>query len=161
MRGVAGSTHRTYQTGSNRFIQFCRDNNTQPFPVSERLLCYFVASLAQQGLAPSTIKVYLAGVRHAQIMQGYPEPRQSSNLPRLHLLQMGVRRVRAEQGVQQKPRLPITPVHLHQLRQAWNPLANEFNTQMIWAATTACFLAFLERGRSQYHQRGHLIKLYI
>ena len=45
-----------------------------PFPVSESLLCYFVASLARQGLAPATIKTYLAGVRHAQIMRGFEEP---------------------------------------------------------------------------------------
>ena len=39
-----------------------------PFPVSESLLCYFVASLARQGLAPTTIQTYLAVVYHAQII---------------------------------------------------------------------------------------------
>ena len=49
-----------------------------PFPVSETL-----TSLAQEGVAPSTIRTYLAAVRHAQIMKGLPEPRESSSLPRL------------------------------------------------------------------------------
>ena len=39
-----------------------------PFPVSESLLCYFVASLARQGLTPTTIQTYLAAVFHAQII---------------------------------------------------------------------------------------------
>ena len=43
------------------------------FPVSEQLLCYFVAALAEQGLAPATI----AAVRHAQVVRGLPEPRAS------------------------------------------------------------------------------------
>ena len=91
-----------------------------PFPVSKSLLCYFVASLARQGLAPATIKTYLAGVRHAQIMRGFEEPRQHSTLPRLHLLQAGVKRVRFQQGTpQSRQRLPILPSHLRQIRMVW------------------------------------------
>ena len=45
------------------------------FPVSETLLCYFVTSLARDGVAPATIRTYLAAVRHAQIIRGCPEPR--------------------------------------------------------------------------------------
>lgn len=96
----------------------CATYNVEPFPVSESLLCYFVASLGQQGLAPSTIKTYLAGIRHAQILRGYPAPRESSSLPRLGLLQAGVKRVRAEQGsTATRKSLPITPHHLRQIRE--------------------------------------------
>ena len=39
------------------------------FPVSESLLCYFVAALVRQGLTPSTNRRYLASVRYAQIVR--------------------------------------------------------------------------------------------
>ncbi len=139
-KGLADSTHRRYKAGLNRFCKFCSAYSVDPFPVSENLLCSFVASLGQEGLAPNTIKTYLAGIRHAQIMRGFPEPRQSSNLPRLKLLQAGVKRVRAQQGIPLvNRRLPITPTHLRQIRGVWNASASESDTIMLWAAVTACF----------------------
>ena len=48
------STHRTYKAGVNRYLSFCHMFNVSiPFPVSESILCYFVVSLAEQGLAPA------------------------------------------------------------------------------------------------------------
>ena len=122
------------------------EHNVDPFPVSESLLCYFVASLGRQGLAPSTIKTYLAGIRHAQIVRGYPAPRESSSLPRLGLLQAGVKRVRAERGATVKRRLPITPHHLRQIREVWNARAADMDITMLWAAVTSCFFGFFRAG---------------
>ena len=60
---------------------------SNPFPVSESLLCYYVAFLAQEGLAPLSIKRYLAAVRHLQILLGYPDKnkalQQQASRPRL------------------------------------------------------------------------------
>ena len=65
-RSVADSTSRTYKSGLNRYLSFCHKYNVpSPLPASESLLCYFVVELARQGLAPGTIKTYLAAVRHA------------------------------------------------------------------------------------------------
>ena len=124
------------------------EHNVDPFPVSECLLCYFVASLGRQGLAPSTIKTYLAGIRHAQIVRGYPAPRESSSLPRLGLLQAGMKRVRAEQSSTcTKQRLPITPHQLRQIRELWNARAADMDTMMLWAAVTSCFFGFFRSGK--------------
>ena len=82
VKGLATTTHRSYQSGLNRFCRFCIEHNVDHFPVSESLLCYFVASLGRQRLAPSTIKTYLGGIRHAQIVRGYPAPGESSSLLR-------------------------------------------------------------------------------
>ena len=110
-----------------------------PFPVSESLLCYFMASLARQGLTPATIRTYLAGVRHAQIMRGFEEPRQHSTLPRLHLLQAGVKRVRCQQGTHQaRQRLPILPNYLRQIRAIWGASPDP-DARMLWAAVTLTF----------------------
>ena len=118
-----------------------------PFPVTESLLCYFVATLANQGLAPSTIKTYLATVRHAQITRCLPEPRHDSSLPRLRLLQMGVRRVRAEGNLPpSRPRLPITPDILRQIGSQWASSASSFDTIMLWAAAVTCFFGFFRAG---------------
>ena len=77
-RSLANSTHKT---DFNQFLSFCNSFYVNdPIPVSESLLCYFVASLARQGLAPTPIRTYLAVVGHAQIMRGFQESRQSSSL---------------------------------------------------------------------------------
>jgi len=119
---------------------------SNPFPVTEALLCYFVATLARQGLAPTTIRTYLAAVRHAQIMRGFPEPRQSSSLPRLHLVQCGVRRERGQYGPPPKERLPITPPILRQIRESLSSVQPQHDSAMLWAAASACFFGFFRAG---------------
>ena len=152
--GLASSTQRTYRVAVNRYSQFCTEYDVVPFPVSESLLCYFVASLARQGLAPATIKMYLAGVRHAQIMTGFEEPRQHSTLPRLHLLQAGVKRVRFQQGTpQSRQRLPILPNHLRQIRMVWG-MSPAPDALMLWAAVTLTFFFDLGRLQSPQSQRS-------
>ena len=61
-------------------------------------MCYFAAFLAQEGLAPSSIKLYLSAVRHMQVVLGFPEPRAESSLPRLKLVLNGITRARASSG---------------------------------------------------------------
>ena len=144
--GLAGSTQRTYRSGLNRYLSFCfAFGVTNPFPVSETLLCYFVTSLARDGIAPSTIKTYLAAVRHAQIMRGHPEPRESSTLPRLRLVQNGVRRVRAESVTTSPPtRLPISLSLLRLLRPP--PETASYDECLLWAAAATCFFGFFRAG---------------
>ena len=87
-----------------------------PFPVSETLLCYFVTALAREGIA--MILTYLAAVRHAQVKRGVPEPQESSSLPRLRLVQSGIRRERANAGPASQKRLPLLYIPLS--GQGWN-----------------------------------------
>ena len=105
--------------------------------------------LARQGLSPGTIKTYLAAVRHAQISQGSPDIRQSA-LPRLQLVQTGVRREHAVRGPAQTVRLPITPSILRRLHAVWVPPAPlgppSFDDVMWWAAASACFFGFFRAG---------------
>lgn len=73
--GLAPSTIRVYKAAEKLFSAFfVRYNIIHPFPVTEMLLCRFAASLAKEGLAPNTLKTYLAGIRHTQVMRGLPEP---------------------------------------------------------------------------------------
>ena len=122
-----------------------------PFPASETL-CYFVTSLTQEGIAPATIRKYLAAVRHAQIMRGHPEPQESSSLPRLRLVQNGVRRERASSGPSPPTRLLITPPHLRQLRAPAGS-ALSYKECLLWATAAVCFFQLLSRGRDYGPQR--------
>ena len=62
------STKRSYDSAMRRFNTFCeRYHVLHPFPVTEFLLCSFAASLADEGLAPQTVKSYLAAIRNTQV----------------------------------------------------------------------------------------------
>jgi hypothetical protein len=73
-----------------RFTTFCELYRvTDPFPVSEFLLCAFAAYLADQNLSPQTIKSYLAAIRNTQLSLGLPDPREQSSLPILKRVRQG------------------------------------------------------------------------
>ena len=161
--GIAPSTRRTYRAASGRFHRFCVDFNvSSPFPVVESTLCYFAAFLAQEGLAPSSIKVYLAAVRHMQVLMGLPEPRASSSLPRLKLVLNGIARARAAAGLPQKPRLPVTVHTLTKLQTVMAGRPPSQNSAMLWAACTLCFFGFFRAGeitipsKAAYSRDRHL-----
>ena len=63
---------------------------SNPFPVSQVLMCYYVAYLASSGLAYQTIKTYLAAVQHAQVAKGLPEPKEVASMPKLRVVENGV-----------------------------------------------------------------------
>ena len=72
--GLASSTQRTYNSAKRRYLQFFKDKHICPLPAPERQLCWFVSSLALQSLCHSTIKSYLAAIRHLHIAEGYGDP---------------------------------------------------------------------------------------
>ena len=80
--GLAPLTHKSYDAGLRRFSRICVHYDVfSPFPVTEKLLCYFATAMANDGLAPQTIKSYLSAVRSMQLSLGLPPPRDQSSLP--------------------------------------------------------------------------------
>ena len=73
-KGLAESTKRSYAVAWAKYHRFCEGKGWTPVPVSEPVVCAFVASLALEGLAGASIKVYLVGVRQAQVEKVYPDP---------------------------------------------------------------------------------------
>ena len=121
-------------------------NIHNPFPLSEKLLCYYAAALAKQGLAPSSIKTYLAATRSMHISLGFPDPRENSSLPILRRIQAGIERVRAAKGSpSSRIRLPITPPILDKLRDHWQATEHR-NKLCLWAVSTLCFAGFFRLG---------------
>ena len=99
-----------YRSGVKHFHDFCaKFGMTIPLPVNEHVLCQFAAFLAQQGLTAQTVKTYIAAIRNLQISLGFPDPRDTSSLPRLKLVLMGLRRLQSRTRANPaKIRLPIT-----------------------------------------------------
>ena len=55
----------------------------------------------------------------------------------------GIKKSEAEKGIQQKTRLPVTPVILHKLRDVWLSSATCRDAKMMWAACCLCYFGFL------------------
>lgn len=98
-------------------------------------------------LAPQTIKTYLSAIRYMQIVLGLPEPKQFSSLPRLHLVQMGIKRNHSQhRPLSTKVRLPITPAILRRIKALWSTKATDHNKIMLWVAACLCFFGFFRAG---------------
>ena len=59
INGLAPSTKKSYHAGQSRYHQFCQQLRVTPIPTSERVLLMFIAQIAKEGIAHTTIKVYL------------------------------------------------------------------------------------------------------
>ena len=129
-------------------MKFCStyyNSPTPPFSLSETLICLYVAYLANEGLAHSSIKSYLSTLGHLQIPDGFPDPNISS-MPRLPQVMRGIILQQAKQSRQPRPRLHITPTILRQLRSTWTHAAGDFDHIMLWAASKVCFFGFMSSG---------------
>ena len=143
---LAPSTQKSYKSAQKRFTLFCRDAGASPLPVSEELLCFYVAFLAKEGLVHSSIKSYLSGLRHLQISFGFPDPF-SASMPRLEQVLRGIKVNQGRQGKNApKQKLPITPAILRRLRGLWEPHEQEPDYIMLWAACCTAFFGFLRSG---------------
>ena len=123
--------------------------------MTEKLLTYFASYLAREGLKEQSIKTYLAAIRHLQLTMGLPDPRDSSSLPRLRLVLMGIRRMQADsRNYTPRTRLPITPPILHRIRELWNGRSTRASYVMPWAAVTLCFFGFFRSGEITLPSQG-------
>ena len=113
--------------------------------MTEQLLCCYAAYLAEEGLAPSSIKSYLAAVRDRQLSLGLPDPREQSSLPLLKKVQAGIGRVRLSRGRPCKQRLPITTHMLRQMKVALEVMAHE-EKLVLWAICCVAFFGLFRLG---------------
>ena len=142
---LAPATKKTYKAAEKRYLQFCKDFALQALPTSENLLCYFVACLGQQGLAHSTIKTYLSGVRQIQMAHGLQDPH-IDQMARLRQVLKGVKIEAGNQGKPPRSRLPITPMILRKLKGVWLGIEHSADNLMLWAASTTTFFTFCRSG---------------
>ena len=147
--GLASSTHKSYDSALRRFYSFCTKYDVfTPFPVTEKLLCYFAAALASEGLAPQTIKCYLSGVRSMQISLGLPPPRDQSSLPILKRVLDGIRRSTAAQAGGRPRKIVRLPITAAVLRGIQGPLSLRMgqDSTAFWAIAVVAFFGFFRLG---------------
>ena len=142
---LSASTQKTYKAAEKKYLSFCNNFSLAPVPTSENTLCYFAACLGQEGLACSSIRTYLSGVRQLQIAAGFKDPH-IDRMPRLSQVLKGIKVQAARTGHQTHPRLPITPTILCKLKEVWLSDPPCFNNTMLWAAATTTFFDFCRSG---------------
>ena len=72
--GITANSRAAYSTAVKKYAAFCRIYSLSPIPVSQSNALRFVAHCANSGLAVSSIRVYLAGLRSWSIDMGLPPP---------------------------------------------------------------------------------------
>lgn len=158
--GLAESTRKSYKTGANSYLSFCATYGRVNFPVTEKNLSLFSAHLSNKGLQASTVKSYLAAVRHTQIALGLGDPK-IGDMPQLEYVLKGLKRKTTRNGT--RTRLPITPIEMRILKQVWESQGTSHDTAMLWAASSLCFFGFLRSGEavapseSSYDPQVHLL----
>ena len=138
-QGIAPATAHTYRAGTTAYTNFCNRFNFALLPASEDQLILFVADLAQTK-AYSTIKVYLAAVRHLHIIHNFGNPLEGKL--KLDLTLKGTRRDKPRAV---NSRLPITPLILRRVK---NVLDGEesYSSITLWAVMCTAFFGFMRSG---------------
>ena len=129
-----------------KFTAFCiKYHVTDPFPVTEYLLCAFATAMADNGLSPQTVKSYLAAIRNTQLSLGLPDPREQSSLPTLRRVQAGISRARLGRGQPSRVRLPVTAQLLRRVKGALEASAHSERI-LLWAVCCTAFFGFFRLG---------------
>ena len=130
-----------------RFHSFCSKYQiNSPFPLTEQTLCSYAAYLADNNLAPQTVKSYSSALRNAQISLGLPDPRDQSSLPVLKRVQAGISRLRLLKSSQpRRIRLPITAHILEGIRHQVLASADP-DKLALWAIAATAFFGFFRLG---------------
>ena len=141
--GVAPSTASAYRSGVRRYRSFRTETGLSAFPLTETVVCRFVAHLHQAQLSLSSIRLYLSAIRFSQIAYDNGNPHLET-FDRLHYVVRGVARTQPRSRC--TSRLPITVEILQHLLRAWSSHSSHYEAVMLWAACTLGFFAFLRAG---------------
>ena len=87
----------------------------------------YVSYLVDQSLKHGTTKVYLSAILNLQIASGWADPFAGVACP---CLMREIKRVEVEKGGDKRQCLPISPLILTKLKEAWFPRKDEYNTKM-------------------------------
>lgn len=137
-------------------------NVSDPFPVTEKLLCYFSTKLADDGLAPQTIKVYLSAIHSMQLSLGLPPPREEFTLPVLKRVLDSIRQVRASGNRTPRICMPITIAVLRQIHAVLGAWVSEPDELAFWAIATPALFDYFRLGElpigseAEYSSASHL-----
>ena len=121
-------------------MKFCARFNFTPIPAQEEVLILFVTELSQT-LVYSSVRTYLAGVRHFHVVNSTGNPLQDKL--RLQLALAGIRRWKPKAG---GTRLPITPLVLRAIKKVLDAASTDYQNILLWAACCVGFFGFMRSG---------------
>ena len=101
-----------------------------------------MAHLANEGLAYSTIKVYLSAICNRHIATGHHQIFASQLTPRVEPVLQGIKQTQASQSVP-RVRLPITIQLMHRIKTALLQEPHTYGNVLLWAAYSIAFFGFL------------------
>ena len=139
---MAESTMRTYKAAWSRYQKFAAQFNLPPHPITGEKVTLFIAYVGAQGLATSTIEVYLAGLRFFRLVADPTCAAPSFHTPYVNLILRGIKRVNAGK-VAARVRLPITTAMMHCIKSALPQDPHSFRNRALWAACCVGFFGFL------------------
>ena len=157
-QGLSLSTQRSYGTGQARYYSFCQQLNCLPLPSTEQL---FVAHLANEGLAHSTIKVYLSALRNLHITTRYHQNFTNQLTPRVEQVLQGIKWTQTCQS-SPKMRLPITIQLTRRIKMALLQEPHSYDIILLWATCCIAFFGFLRCSEftvpsiQEYNPSAHL-----
>ena len=143
INGLAPSTKKSYHAGQSRYYQFCQQLRVTSIPTSERVLLMFITQIAKEGIAHTTIKVYLAAIRHLHVFVSMYQTYNQQLSPYLDLVMTGIKKEQLH-GKPQRQCLPITSSIMASIHTVLACTPNDYHSIMMWAACCTAFFGFLQ-----------------
>ena len=138
-RSLAANTARCYATHATSFVAFCLFFMLQPMlPVTDCALAQYIVFLSMT-LKPQSIRVYMAGLRHFHIANGF-DWIPVRDRPQAYQAYRGVQRMR---GSASASKLAISLELLLTIRSYLD--FTSFNDIMWWAAAMTAFYGLLRK----------------
>ena len=104
------STMKTYKAGWSKYQKFTSQFHLTPHPITGEKVTLFISYMGAQGLAASTIEVYLAGLRFFRLLADLTCIAPSFHTPYVNLIIRGIKRVNVGKG---SARIRLPPHHGH------------------------------------------------
>jgi site-specific recombinase XerD len=116
--GMSANTRRAYERNLREFTAWCASENRTALPATGQTLAEFVAHLAAEGKAPSSVEQAVATIRTAHRFAGYTDQPETSAA---RLVLRSHRRERAGQGERKRKAPPMVLDALRAMIDATDP----------------------------------------
>ena len=97
---VSANTRRAYRSAWERFTRWSQGKAVSPLPASAETLCSYLAGMADEGCALSSIEQALAAINKAHDLKGFFSP---SKDPAVRTVMQGIRRTLGHKKRQKEP----------------------------------------------------------